>query len=76
MAISAQQVKVLRGKTGAGIMECKKALEEGSGDMDRAVTILRELGLAAAAKRAGRVTREGIVGQYIHPALHGNRKRK
>ena len=67
MAISAQQVKVLRGKTGAGIMECKKALEEASGDIDRAVTVLRERGLAAAAKRTGRVTREGIVGQYIHP---------
>jgi len=66
MAISAQQVKELRDKTGAGMMECKKALEESNGDHESAVKILRERGLAAASKRAGRVTREGVVGQYIH----------
>lgn len=66
MAITAQQVKELRDKTGAGMMECKKALEESSGDLQSAVKVLRERGLAAASKRAGRATREGIVGQYIH----------
>ena len=52
MAISAEQVKKLRGQTGAGMMECKKALVEADGDFERAVTILREQGLAAAAKSA------------------------
>ena len=66
MAITAQQVKELRDQTGAGMMECKKALAEADGDMKAAVKILRERGLAAASKRAGRATREGIVGQYIH----------
>lgn len=66
MAITAQQVKALRDQTGAGMMECKAALTEAGGDFDNAVTILRERGLAAAAKKADRVTREGIVGQYIH----------
>jgi elongation factor Ts len=66
MAISAEQVKELRAKTGAGMMECKKALEEAQGDMSRAVTILRQRGLAAAEKKAGRATQEGLVGSYIH----------
>ena len=66
MAISAEQVKALRDQTGAGMMECKKALVEADGDLEKAVTILRERGLAAAAKRADRETQEGIVGQYIH----------
>jgi elongation factor Ts len=66
MAITAEQVKALRGQTGAGMMECKKALLEADGDVEKAVTFLRERGLAAAAKRSGRETREGIIGHYIH----------
>ncbi len=66
MTITAQQVKALRDQTGAGMMECKKALSEAEGDLNRAVTILRERGLAAAARKADRETREGIVGEYIH----------
>lgn len=66
MAITAQQVKELRDQTGAGMMECKKALAEAEGDFEKAITILRERGLAAAEKRAARETREGIIGQYIH----------
>ncbi len=66
MAVSVEQVKELREKTGAGVLECKKALTEAGGDMDRALTVLRERGLAAAAKKAGRTTREGIIGSYIH----------
>lgn len=66
MAISAEQVKALRDQTGAGMMECKKALLEADGDVEKAVTLLRERGLAAAAKRADRQTREGIIGHYIH----------
>lgn len=66
MSISAAQVKELRDKTGAGMMECKKALMEVDGDVDKAVKALRERGLAAADKKAGRSTKEGIVGQYIH----------
>jgi elongation factor Ts len=66
MAISAEQVKILRDQTGAGMMECKKALLEADGDFEKAVTLLRERGLAAAAKRADRQTREGIIGHYIH----------
>ncbi len=66
MAITAEQVKELREKTGAGMMECKKALSEAEGDVSKAVTILRERGLAAAEKKAGRQTREGLVASYIH----------
>ncbi len=66
MAISAEQVKALRDQTGAGMMECKKALLEADGDFEKAVTLLRERGLAAAAKRADRQTREGMIGHYIH----------
>ena len=66
MAVTAQQVKELREKTGAGMMECKAALVEAEGNVDSAIRLLREKGLAAAAKKAGRATREGIIGQYIH----------
>ena len=66
MVITADQVKSLRDKTGAGMMDCKRALTEADGDLDRAVSILREKGLAAADKKSGRETHEGIVGQYIH----------
>jgi elongation factor Ts len=64
--ITADAVKELRERTGAGMMDCKRALEETGGDMDAAVTMLRERGLAAAAKRAGREAREGLVSSYIH----------
>ncbi len=66
MAIAAEQVKALRDQTGAGMMECKRALQEADGDFEKAITLLRERGLAAAAKRADRETREGIIGHYIH----------
>jgi elongation factor Ts len=66
VAITADLVKQLRDKTGAGMMECKKALTEANGDMDAAVTILRKAGLAQAAKRAGRATAQGMIGSYIH----------
>ena len=66
MGISAQQVKELREKTGAGMMDCKQALVEADGDMDKAVRVLREKGIAAAAKKATRTAREGLVGEYIH----------
>ncbi len=66
MGISAQQVKELRGKTGAGMMDCKKALSEAEGDMEKAIQILREKGIAAAAGKATRTAREGLVGHYIH----------
>ncbi len=64
--ITADAVKELRERTGAGFMDCKRALEEADGDIDRAVTLLREKGLAAAAKKAGRDAREGLVSSYIH----------
>lgn len=64
--ISADMVKELREKTGAGMMECKKALVEGNGDFEKALTILRQKGLASASKKAGRATSEGIIGSYIH----------
>jgi len=66
MAITAAEVKELREKTGAGMLDCKKALEEANGDMTRAAEILREKGLAAAAKKAGRIATEGLVESYIH----------
>ena len=65
-AISADQVKQLRDKTGAGMMECKAALAEANGNMEEAVTLLRKRGLAQAAKRAGRTTAQGMIGSYIH----------
>jgi elongation factor Ts len=64
--ISAEQVKELRERTGAGFMDCKKALTEADGEIDRAVAILRERGLAAAAKKSSREAREGLVSSYIH----------
>jgi elongation factor Ts len=64
--INAAMVKELRQETGAGMMDCKKALEECQGDMKKAKTLLRERGLAAAAKKAGRVAAEGVVDSYIH----------
>ena len=66
--ISAQMVKELRETTGAGMMDCKKALVETNGDMEKAVDYLREKGLAAAAKKSGRVAAEGVVESYIHGA--------
>jgi elongation factor Ts len=63
---SAQDVKALRDRTGAGFMDCKRALEEAGGDIDKATGILRERGLAAAAKKSGREAREGLVSSYIH----------
>jgi elongation factor Ts len=66
MAITAEQVKNLREKTGAGMMECKAALTEANGNIDDAITLLRKRGLAQAAKRAGRSTQQGMVGSYIH----------
>jgi len=64
--ISAEAVKVLRERTGAGFMDCKRVLEETDGDVERAIILLRERGLAAAAKKAGRDAREGLVSSYIH----------
>jgi elongation factor Ts len=66
MTVSADQVKRLRELTGAGMMDCKRALQEADGDVDRAVELLRERGLAAAAKRAGRAASEGRIDAYIH----------
>src|SRR5579862_8986954 len=66
MEISATQVKDLREKTGAGMMDCKKALVETQGDFEKAVEYLRKKGLSAAAKKADRVAKEGMVGSYIH----------
>jgi elongation factor Ts len=66
VAITADLVKQLRDKTGAGMMECKKALTEANGDMEAAITILRKAGLAQAAKRAGRTTAQGTIGSYLH----------
>lgn len=66
MPISAAQVKELREMTGAGFMECKSALAEAGGDLDKAVTVLRTRGQAKAAKRAGRATAQGLVGHYVH----------
>jgi elongation factor Ts len=66
MTISATVVKELRDKTGVGMMECKTALKECEGDMEKAITYLREKGLASAGKRAGRVAAEGTVASYIH----------
>ena len=66
MAITADLVKELRERTGAGFMDCKNALTEADGDLDKAVVLLRERGLAAAAKRSDREAREGLVSSYIH----------
>lgn len=65
--INAQMVKELRDKTGAGMMDCKKALGEADGDLDKAIKYLREAGIASAAKKSGRATSEGLIYSYIHP---------
>jgi len=67
MAFTALDVKALRDKTGLGMADCKKALEENNGDMEKAVDWLRKKGLTASAKKAGRIAAEGIVEAYIHP---------
>jgi elongation factor Ts len=66
MSVSAQQVKDLRESTGAGMMECKKCLQEADGDMEKAKELLRQKGLAQAEKKAGRTAAEGVVTSYIH----------
>ena len=66
MSFTAQDVKTLRERTGCGMMDCKTALTETNGDMDKAVDYLREKGMAKAAKKAGRIAAEGIVDSYIH----------
>ncbi len=66
MAISAQQVKELRDRTGAGMMDCKKALEETGGDLEKAIDLLRTRGAAKAAKREGKAAQEGVIGTYVH----------
>jgi elongation factor Ts len=66
MEITAAMVKKLRDATGAGMMECKAALAEANGDLEAATTLLRKRGLAAATKKAGRSTSEGLIGHYIH----------
>lgn len=67
MEVSASTVKELREKTGAGMMDCKKALAETGGDVQKAIDYLRQKGLAAAAKKADRVAADGAVGAYVHP---------
>jgi elongation factor Ts len=66
MTITADMVRELREKTGAGMMDCKRALAESGGDADKAIKVLREKGLATAAKKSGRVASEGLIGSYIH----------
>lgn len=66
MAITADMIKELRAATGAGVLDCKKALEQTDGDFEKAAEFLREKGLAAAAKKASRETNEGLIGSYIH----------
>lgn len=65
--ITAQSVKQLRERTGAGVMECKSALQEAGGDLAAAEVVLRKRGLASAARKASRATKQGMVGAYIHP---------
>jgi elongation factor Ts len=65
--ITAKMVKELRDKTGAGMMDCKKALGESGGDVEKAVKYLREQGIASASKKSGRATSEGLIYSYIHP---------
>ena len=67
MEITTQMVKELRQATGAGVLDCRNALEASGGDFDKAVTMLREKGLAAAAKKASREAKEGLIGNYVHP---------
>jgi elongation factor Ts len=70
LAITSEMVKELRQATGAGVLDCKRALQDSNGDFDKALEHLREKGLAAAAKRAERVADDGVIGVYVH---HGNR---
>jgi elongation factor Ts len=73
MTITAEQVKALRDRTGAGMMECKAALTEAHGNIDDAVTVLRKRGLAKAATRSGRATKQGAIGTYVHmPVADGS----
>ena len=72
MAVTAEQVKELRDLTGAGIMDCKKVLVETDGDIKRAIELLKERGIAKAAKKAGRVASEGLVEAYIHNGKYGS----
>ena len=65
--ITAQLVKQLRERTGAGMMECKKALTEANGDLAEGEIVLRKRGIASASKKASRVTKQGVIGTYIHP---------
>ncbi len=67
MTITATLVKELRERTGAGMMECKKALSEAKGDIDQAIDVLRKQGMARASSRAGREARQGLIHSYIHP---------
>ena len=67
--VSAQQVKELRDRTGAGFTACREALVEGGGDVEQAINILRKKGQAAAAKKAQRATSEGLVSSYIHAEI-------
>ncbi len=67
MSVDAKTVKALRDKTGAGMMDCKKALAETGGDMEKAIICLREKGIASASKKSGRATKEGRIISYIHP---------
>ncbi|HEX7590387.1 MAG TPA: translation elongation factor Ts [Candidatus Limnocylindrales bacterium] len=64
--ITAETVKTLREQSGAGIMECKRVLQETDGDLDKAIALLKERGMAAAAKRAGRDAKDGLISSYIH----------
>jgi elongation factor Ts len=66
MIVSAEVVKELREKTGAGLMDCKRALAECNGDMEKAIDVLRQKGLASAAKKSGRTASQGLIGSYIH----------
>jgi elongation factor Ts len=67
MSVDAKTVKTLRDKTGAGMMDCKKALAETGGDMEKAIIYLREKGIASASKKSGRATKEGRITSYLHP---------
>ena len=69
--VTAEQVKELREMTGAGVMDCKKVLVETDGNMDKAVELLRERGIAKAAKKASRIAAEGLVEAYIHSGRYG-----
>ena len=71
MAISIEAIKALRERTSAGVMDCRNALGDAQGDMEKAVTILHERGFAAAAKRAGRETRQGLLEAYVHDGRIG-----